>query len=84
MRDARTDLVGEVARVRSECNHLMHLLDLLDSHGNHREWLSEDAHQQIMGITTRYSQSAADHLEYAADNLLQWLGQIEPLLMKHA
>lgn len=77
MRDGLSELAGEVARLRSQANHLLSLLDWLDQLANGREFLPPDGHLQIVDVSKRYGQTAADHLEYAGGALREWYAAAE-------
>ncbi len=66
------DLAGEVARLRVESDYLVGFLDGLEKLSQHRPYLAEHQHDDIIQTTCLYGQSAKDHLEMATDNLEQW------------
>ncbi len=74
------DLLGEVARLRVECDYLARYLDDLESMTHPRTYLAEHEHDDIVQTTQRYSQSAKDHLEMATDNLRAWYEVVDSIL----
>jgi hemerythrin-like domain-containing protein len=74
------DLLGEVARLRVECDYLTRVLDDLERLSHHRSYLAEHQHDDIVQTTRRYSQSAKDHLEMATSNLQAWLAVVDRTL----
>jgi hemerythrin-like domain-containing protein len=74
------DMLGEVARLRVECDYLTRFLDDLERLSHHGSYLAEHQHDDIVQTTRRYGQSAKDHLEMATSNLQAWLAVVDKTL----
>jgi hypothetical protein len=77
------DLLGEVARLRVECDYLTRYLDDLAALASHRAHLSERQHDDITATTGRYGATAKDHLEMATDSLRAWYEVVAGIEQTH-
>lgn len=80
MRSGLQDLAGEVARLRSECNYFLRVLDELEAVSNYRPWLSEAQEGDIERANHNYSRSAEENLGRATDDLRNWWGVLNDIV----
>lgn len=80
MHHGMQDLLGEVARLRAEVQHVLRMLDDLEQVPIGRHYLHEHQHDEIVLTTRRYSDSAQENLERVADNLTHWRQQVEAVM----
>jgi len=76
------DMLGQVARLRVECDYLARYLDDLERQTGHNSYLHEHQHDEIVQTSLRYGASAKDHIEMATANLRAWYEVVDSIVRR--
>jgi hypothetical protein len=66
------DLVGEVARLRSECDLIIRRLDVVDGLPSYVPRMNPDEHEEVMRITHLYTNGINQHLQHVGQEVNRW------------